>query len=149
MISEYYEILKNDKGEYKTHQFIVNNNLNFIIGKCNFCNDEKALIGPIDICDHKYCVSCYVSMGFHGLTVECPSCKKDITSWVREIMLIKTKYINNNTQIYNPNYVVSLNHKIFICISSIIFVSSIIGITTILSGPISPIMSAIIISSIL
>jgi len=149
MTSQYDEILKNDIGEYKTHQFIIDNNFKFIIGKCSSCLEEKALIGPNDSCNYKYCTSCYIVMGFYDLKVDCPTCGKDITSWVRELMFIKTKYIFKNFNIYNPNHIISLNYKKIIGISSIMTISTIIFISFISSGPISPILSYMIMSSFL
>lgn len=124
-MSEYNEILKNNVNERNYHQFILDSKLKFIIGECNICFFEKALIGPFKVCSHQFCLLCYNEIFKKNKTYNCAFCRRDITSWIREIMLLEENYFNPKpTQKKTFTLKKSIACvSVLACISTLLFVS--------------------------
>lgn len=139
MSSEYYEILANNVEENSFHQFILDSNLKFIISECEICFFEKALIGPHKICLHQNCFSCYNEIYKKNKNINCPFCRRDITSWINEIMLLKENYINKNTSKRSTLKKTILGISAFLCASTLLFITI----------PSSPILTSMMVVSII
>jgi len=124
-MSEYNEILKNNVNERNYHQFILDSKFNFIIEECKICFFEKALIGPSKICSHQFCLSCYNKIFKKNKIYNCAFCRRDITLWIREIMLLEENFFNPKP---TPKRIFTLKKSIacvsaLACISTLLFVS--------------------------